>query len=168
MTPKSRLGSKFVKPSCVASFDYNQPNKKSSPNAQQRRALELKAWSNVFRHCSQPQRQRLYSHFARKKALVEIYDDAIRRDPLAETFASLMQRTRSPPRKYRFLAQIEQQMNSGSIQLSCCTASPAAARPRSTCAPMNKALSLGRSSMMLVPEIALTPVFSRRLRARFG
>src|SRR5678815_3835547 len=33
---------------------------------------------------------------------------------------------------------------------------------------MNKALSLGRSAMMLVPEIALTPVFSRRLRARFG
>jgi primosomal protein N' (replication factor Y) len=33
---------------------------------------------------------------------------------------------------------------------------------------MQKALDLGRSSMMLVPEIALTPVFSQRLRVRFG
>ncbi|MBK7934087.1 MAG: DEAD/DEAH box helicase family protein [Acidobacteria bacterium] len=33
---------------------------------------------------------------------------------------------------------------------------------------MRHALDNGRSAMMLVPEIALTPVFSRRLRAVFG
>lgn len=33
---------------------------------------------------------------------------------------------------------------------------------------MKAALDLGKSSLMLVPEIALTPVFSRRLRAVFG
>jgi primosomal protein N' (replication factor Y) (superfamily II helicase) len=33
---------------------------------------------------------------------------------------------------------------------------------------MREALDLGRSSLMLVPEIALTPLFSRRLRAVFG
>ncbi|HEV7700475.1 MAG TPA: DEAD/DEAH box helicase, partial [Pyrinomonadaceae bacterium] len=33
---------------------------------------------------------------------------------------------------------------------------------------MRLALDQGRSAMMLVPEIALTPVFSRRLRAIFG
>lgn len=33
---------------------------------------------------------------------------------------------------------------------------------------MTAALRLGKSAMMLVPEIALTPVFSRRLRAHFG
>lgn len=33
---------------------------------------------------------------------------------------------------------------------------------------MQKTLELGRSAMMLVPEIALTPVFSRRLREHFG
>ncbi len=33
---------------------------------------------------------------------------------------------------------------------------------------MRVALDAGRSAMMLVPEIALTPVFSRRLRAVFG
>jgi primosomal protein N' (replication factor Y) len=33
---------------------------------------------------------------------------------------------------------------------------------------MRHALERGRTAMMLVPEIALTPVFSRRLRAHFG
>jgi primosomal protein N' (replication factor Y) len=33
---------------------------------------------------------------------------------------------------------------------------------------MRAALAAGRSALMLVPEIALTPVFSRRLRAHFG
>jgi primosomal protein N' (replication factor Y) len=33
---------------------------------------------------------------------------------------------------------------------------------------MKRALELGRSALMLVPEIALTPVFSRRLRSVFG
>ncbi|MGA9994794.1 MAG: primosomal protein N', partial [Pyrinomonadaceae bacterium] len=33
---------------------------------------------------------------------------------------------------------------------------------------MSAALKAGRSAMMLVPEIALTPVFSRRLRVHFG
>src|SRR3712207_3699652 len=33
---------------------------------------------------------------------------------------------------------------------------------------MRRALEGGRTAMMLVPEIALTPVFSRRLRAHFG
>ena len=33
---------------------------------------------------------------------------------------------------------------------------------------MRAALLQGRAAMMLVPEIALTPVFSRRLRAHFG
>ncbi len=33
---------------------------------------------------------------------------------------------------------------------------------------MRRALELGRSSLMLVPEIALTPIFSQRLRSIFG
>lgn len=33
---------------------------------------------------------------------------------------------------------------------------------------MRSTLDLGRSALMLVPEIALTPVFSRRLRSQFG
>ncbi|MER3632309.1 MAG: primosomal protein N', partial [Blastocatellia bacterium] len=33
---------------------------------------------------------------------------------------------------------------------------------------MEKVLAAGRSSLLLIPEIALTPIFSRRLRGKFG
>ena len=49
-----------------------------------------------------------------------------------------------------------------------CTASPAAARPRSTCARWPLALERGRSAIVLVPEIALTPQTAGRFVERFG
>ena len=39
----------------------------------------------------------------------------------------------------------------------CCTASPAAARRRSTCAPSKKWCEQGKEALVLVPEISLTP-----------
>ncbi len=50
----------------------------------------------------------------------------------------------------------------------CCTASPAAARPRSTCAPWPPRIERGRTAIVLVPEIALTPQTAGRFVQRFG
>ena len=50
----------------------------------------------------------------------------------------------------------------------CCTASPAAARPRSTCAPRRAALGAGRQALVLVPEINLTPQLEARFAERFA
>ena len=50
----------------------------------------------------------------------------------------------------------------------CCTASPAAARPRSICAPSPPCARAARSALVLVPEISLTHQLVERVRARFG
>ena len=66
------------------------------------------------------------------------------------------------------LTQIEEQMNSSAYSAFLLHGVTGSGKTEIYMRAMNKALSLGRSAMMLVPEIALTPVFSRRLRARFG
>jgi primosomal protein N' (replication factor Y) len=66
------------------------------------------------------------------------------------------------------LTQIEDQMNSGLYSAFLLHGVTGSGKTEIYMRAMSKALSLDRSAMMLVPEIALTPVFSRRLRARFG
>jgi len=103
-----------------------------------------------------------------KKALVEIYVEAIRRDPLAENLGVIDVEHNLTAGQSTVLAQIEEQMNAGDYSAFLLHGVTGSGKTEVYMRAMNKALSLGRSAMMLVPEIALTPVFSRRLRARFG
>ena len=50
----------------------------------------------------------------------------------------------------------------------CCTASPAAERPRCTSRLIQETLERGRTALVLVPEIALTPQLLRIFAAHFG
>ncbi|HKU76293.1 MAG TPA: primosomal protein N' [Pyrinomonadaceae bacterium] len=103
-----------------------------------------------------------------KKALVEFYVEAIRRDPLAENLGISDVEHNLTGGQVAVLAQIEEQMNAGDYSAFLLHGVTGSGKTEVYMRAMNKALSLGRSAMMLVPEIALTPVFSRRLRARFG
>jgi len=103
-----------------------------------------------------------------KKALVEIYVEAIRRDPLAENLGVSDVEHSLTAGQTAVLTQIEEQMNTGDYSAFLLHGVTGSGKTEVYMRAMNKALSLGRSAMMLVPEIALTPVFSRRLRARFG
>ena len=103
-----------------------------------------------------------------KKARVKIYDEAVRRDPLAEDFGVKSEEHVLTPAQSSVLTQIEAQMNSGAYGAFLLHGVTGSGKTEIYMRAMQQALSLGRSAMMLVPEIALTPVFSRRLRARFG
>lgn len=103
-----------------------------------------------------------------KKALVETYVEAIRRDPLSESLGISDVEHNLTAGQATVLAQIEEQMNTGNYSAFLLHGVTGSGKTEVYMRAMSKALSLGRSAMMLVPEIALTPVFSRRLRARFG
>ena len=103
-----------------------------------------------------------------KKGLVETYAEAIRRDPLSEDLGLSSDVHTLTAAQTSVLEQIEQQMNSETYAAFLLHGVTGSGKTEIYMRAMDKALKVGRSAMMLVPEIALTPVFSRRLRARFG
>ena len=103
-----------------------------------------------------------------RKGRVEIYDEAVRRDPLAHASQQKPATFTLTNAQSDVLHDVEQQIASacyGAFLLHGVTGS---GKTEVYIRAMRNALNLDRSSMMLVPEIALTPVFSRRLRAEFG
>ena len=103
-----------------------------------------------------------------KKAFVELSLETVRRDPLSNGLGIKSEPHTLTAAQASVLAQIEQQMNSGTYSAFLLHGVTGSGKTEIYMRAMSKALSLDRSAMMLVPEIALTPVFSRRLRARFG
>ena len=103
-----------------------------------------------------------------RKGVVEIYDEAIRRDPLAHAPRVKREAFTLTAAQDIVLQQIEDRIASGTYSAFLLHGVTGSGKTEVYIRAMRSALSSGRSSMMLVPEIALTPVFSRRLRAEFG
>ena len=76
--------------------------------------------------------------------------------------------TDAQPRPADRFQPITELLQSGSSRRSCCRASPARARPKSTCSAIEATLAAGRSALLLVPEIALTPAMAGQFHHRFG
>ena len=104
-----------------------------------------------------------------KRGVIEIYVQDVMRDPLAG--AAL-------PQKEDFELTTEQQKSLDAITTALNDTDKfksfllhgvtGSGKTEVYIRAMRFALDQGRSAMMLIPEIALTPVFSRRLRAVFG
>lgn len=103
-----------------------------------------------------------------KKGLVEVFDEAVRRDPLANSVSFPAEHFTLTSAQSSVLEKIKEQVDTetyGAFLLHGVTGS---GKTEIYIRAMRAALERGRSAMMLVPEIALTPVFSQRLRSHFG
>ena len=103
-----------------------------------------------------------------KKGLVEIFDEVVRRDPLAQVSLSPEQEYTLTSAQSSVLAEIQHQIDAETYAAFLLHGVTGSGKTEIYIRAMRATLDRGRSAMMLVPEIALTPVFSRRLRSHFG
>ena len=103
-----------------------------------------------------------------KRGAVEIITREILRDPFAETSAMAMSDIVLNSEQSFVLAEIERELAERRYAGFLLHGVTGSGKTEVYMRAMKKALAMGRSSLMLVPEIALTPVFSRRLRSMFG
>jgi primosomal protein N' (replication factor Y) len=103
-----------------------------------------------------------------KRKLLEVFDEELRRDPLADvTFPPVKDYNLSSAQAV-VLTEINQLLRNKVYAPFLLHGVTGSGKTEVYIRAMRVALEVGRSALMLVPEIALTPVFSRRLRAHFG
>ncbi len=103
-----------------------------------------------------------------RRGVLEVFVREVRRDPLADARlpdADELSLTDEQRDALKEIVEAESRDDYAAFLLHGVTGS---GKTEVYIRAMRAALARGRSAMMLVPEIALTPVFSRRLRAHFG
>lgn len=103
-----------------------------------------------------------------KRGIVEISVQAIRRDPLKNAVLPAVKEYQLTEAQTKVLNDIEQLLREGVYAAYLLHGVTGSGKTEVYMRAMRVCLQLGRSAMMLVPEIVLTPVFSRRLRSYFG
>jgi len=99
---------------------------------------------------------------------VEIYISEVLRDPLANVELPEMPDITLTDEQSRAFDKITNALEAGNYKAFLLHGVTGSGKTEIYIRAMRRALDLGRSALMLVPEIALTPMFSRRLRAVFG
>jgi primosomal protein N' (replication factor Y) (superfamily II helicase) len=103
-----------------------------------------------------------------RKRVVEVFVRNVRRDPLAGATLPEMEEMQLTAAQAAALQEIEAPLREGGYRAFLLHGVTGSGKTEIYIRAMSAALRSGRAAMMLVPEIALTPVFSRRLRAHFG
>lgn len=103
-----------------------------------------------------------------KYGRLEIAEENVRRDPLALATLPRVDEYTLTGAQNQVLSQIEPPLRSGAYAAFLLHGVTGSGKTEVYMRAMRISLELGRAAMMLVPEIALTPVFSRRLRSNFG
>ncbi|HET6668978.1 MAG TPA: primosomal protein N', partial [Pyrinomonadaceae bacterium] len=103
-----------------------------------------------------------------KHGQLEIVEESVRRDPLGRVSLPHADEYQLTEAQSQVLGEITPQLRSGSYAAFLLHGVTGSGKTEVYMRSMRLCLELGRAAMMLVPEIALTPVFSRRLRSNFG
>ncbi len=103
-----------------------------------------------------------------KRGIVEVYVQDVDRDPLAGAAFSPHDDLTLTDDQQAALDAITASLPGNKFKAFLLHGVTGSGKTEVYIRAMRQALDLGRSAMMLVPEIALTPVFSRRLRSVFG
>ncbi|MBC7932038.1 MAG: primosomal protein N', partial [Rubrivivax sp.] len=103
-----------------------------------------------------------------RRGLLEVSIREIRRDPLAGARLPERDELQLTEAQAAALSEINTAQAEGKFAAFLLHGVTGSGKTEIYIRAMREALRCGRSAMMLVPEIALTPVFSRRLRAHFG
>ena len=103
-----------------------------------------------------------------KRRVVEVFVREVRRDPLAGASLPKRDEFRLTEAQSAALREINEAQSAGRYAAFLLHGVTGSGKTEIYIRAMRAAIERGRTAMMLVPEIALTPVFSRRLRAHFG
>lgn len=103
-----------------------------------------------------------------KRAVLDVFDEDARRDPLARATLPAAEDLELTAAQISALDSIEHRLRSSEFAPILLHGVTGSGKTEIYIRAMRAALKMGRGAMMLVPEIALTPILSRRLRAHFG
>jgi len=103
-----------------------------------------------------------------KRGFIKVFDRPVRRDPLRHIMVSNDNELVLTPKQQSVLDEIELGLETKQHNVFLLHGVTGSGKTEVYIRAMQIAVSRGQSALMLVPEISLTPVFSRRLRAQFG
>ncbi|HUK90485.1 MAG TPA: primosomal protein N', partial [Blastocatellia bacterium] len=104
-----------------------------------------------------------------KRGLIEVFPREVRRDPLAHLpDQSTIQQCTLNPEQQAALDKIVAQIGQNHYATFLLHGVTGSGKTEIYIRAMAEAVRNGKTALMLIPEIALTPVFSRRLREHFG
>ncbi|MGH9967863.1 MAG: replication restart helicase PriA, partial [Pyrinomonadaceae bacterium] len=103
-----------------------------------------------------------------RKGLVEVSLRPVRRDPFSHASLPRIEQYELTEAQAAVLGAVEEPIRQGIYTAFLLHGVTGSGKTEVYMRAMRVCLELGRSALMLVPEIVLTPVFSRRLRAHFG
>jgi len=103
-----------------------------------------------------------------KRGILEVFVQEVLRDPLSDAKLPDLTDLVLTGEQTKVLAEIENALDLEKYKTFLLHGVTGSGKTEIYIRAMKNALGKNKSSLMLVPEIALTPVFSRRLRAVFG